>query len=347
MRPVKGHTIFVSLVLLVAPVTLRAQQNERFTFGKVDLAMLEQVDLLDKQYDKDGLVYHEEGLNAYINQVGRAMLPAGTEPERVKWNFKVLRDPMPNAFALPNGTIYVHTGLLSLLGNEDQLASVLAHEITHVTDRHTYLQYRDYRKKMAVLNVAMYVSSFAPGGNSWGLAIHLAGTLVPLIMIASINGYSRELEKDADIYSFTKLIEGDYDPREMQNTFRLLERKDEVDAGKVYYNDHPKLEDRISYISALVVSKSPKVVPDEILAERKMRYQTLSENVAREDSRMAVLSHRSRTALARATKLVDFHPNSADNLYAQAEAYRALGPWTPASDRTGIDRWWKEGTRHE
>ncbi len=142
------------------------QQIERFTFSDVDLAMLEQVELLDKKYDKDGMVYHDEALSAYLNQVGRAMIPAGVEPERVKWDFQVLKDPMPNAFALPNGTIYVHTGLLSLLENEDQLASVLAHEITHVTDRHGYLHYRDYRKKMAVANIVQYISSFAPGGNA-------------------------------------------------------------------------------------------------------------------------------------------------------------------------------------
>jgi tetratricopeptide (TPR) repeat protein len=77
-----------------------------------------------------------------------------------------------------------------------------------------------------------------------------------------------------------------------------------------------------------VASKSPNPIAPEILAERKMKYQTLTENVTREDIRLAILSHRPRTALARATKLLDFHPNSADNLYAAAEAYRSLGPWT-------------------
>jgi len=316
-------------VVLWASCLAWAQQSEHFTFTKVDLDMLDQVMLVDKKYERDGLVYRDEALTAYVNQVGRAMLPSASAPERVKWDFRILRDPMPNAFALPNGTIYVNSGLLSLLENEDQLASVLAHEITHVTDRHAYLHYRDYRKKMAVANITAYLSNYAPGGSSWGAAIHAVGALVPAMMAASINGYSRELERDADIYAFNKLIEGGYDPREMPNTFRLLERNDEADVQKAFYNDHPKLEDRIRYITALVTSKSPAVVAREVLDERKMRLQTLTENVDREDIRLAILSHRPRTALARATKLTDFHPNSPDNLFAKAEAFQALGPWTP------------------
>jgi predicted Zn-dependent protease len=320
---------FIVSLCLSSAIQLRAERKEPFTFGKVDLELLKQTQLVDQKYQKDGMTYHDEALEAYMNQVGRSMLPAGVDPERVKWSFHVLRDPTPNAMALPNGSIYVHTGLLSLLENEDQLASVLAHEITHVTDRHMYLEYHDYRTKTAIANIASYVSTLAPGASAWGAAIQVAGTIVPVIMAVSINGYSRELEKDADIYAFNKLIEGGYDPREMPNTFRLLERTDEVDLRTIYYDNHPQLEDRIRYISSLIRLRLPDAIAPEVLAERKMRYQTLTENVSREDIRLALLSHHPRIALARATKLVELHPNNPDDLYSRAEAYRSLGPWTP------------------
>jgi len=79
----------------------------------------------------------------------------------------------------------------------------------------------------------------APGGTNWGTAIQLASLVVPSVMITSIEGYRRELERNADVYSFNKLIEGNYEPREMPGVFRLLERKDEVEVTKLYYNDHP------------------------------------------------------------------------------------------------------------
>jgi predicted Zn-dependent protease len=305
------------------------EKGSNFTFTKVDLSLLEQVEALDRKLEKEGMVYHDEAMETYVNQVGRAMLPSGTAPERVKWEFRVTRDPMANAFALPNGSIYVTTGLASKLENEDQLASVLAHEITHVTDRHAYLAFRDYRKKATIASIASYAASVAPGGTAWGAAIILAGSIVPVVMVASINGYRRELEQDADMYAFNKLVEGNYDPKEMVNTFRLLEMNDEVNVYKIYYNDHPKLDDRIAYMTSLISSKPPVSVPLDVLAARRMKYLSLTEQVAREDIHLSILSNRPRTALARAKKLREFHPNSAENLCAEADAYRSLGPWTP------------------
>jgi beta-barrel assembly-enhancing protease len=325
----RNVTTLLVLCVIAAPA---AENTNAFTFTKIDLEFLDQAGLLDKKLEREGLVYHDQALNSYVAQVGLAMLPAGTAPEHVKYEFHVLRDPMPNAFALPNGSIYVNTGLLSLLENEDQLASVLAHEITHVTDRHGYLHYRDYRKKAAIASFAEYAAAMAPGGSTWGAVIRVAGLLVPAIMAASINGYSRELERDADIYSFNKLLEGNYDPKEMAGTFRLLSRKDEVDTTKLYYNDHPKLEERIAYITTLVNTKAPPAVPADVLAERRMKYQSLTEAVTRDDIRLAILSHKPRTARARAAKVLAFHPDSADNLFVMGETYRSLGPWTPAPE---------------
>src|SRR5271165_2407056 len=142
----------LSTLVLCASSLFAVENTNNFIFTKADLELLEQVELVDQKYQKEGLVYRDEALNSYVSQVGLSMLPAGTAPEHVTWRFKVLRDPMPNAFALPNGSVYVTTGLLSLLNNEDQLASVLAHEITHVTDRHGYLANRDYRKKSAIFS---------------------------------------------------------------------------------------------------------------------------------------------------------------------------------------------------
>jgi predicted Zn-dependent protease len=336
-------------VLFLCAVSLSAvEKGSNFTFTNADLKFLEQADLLDAQYEKSGLVYSkDEALSSYLTEIGLSMLPAGTAPERVTWKFKVLRDPMPNAFALPNGTIYVNSGLISLLQNEDQLASVLAHEITHVTDRHGYLANRDYRKKNTVISIAQAVGSYAPFGTSWGAALKLAAASVPALMNSSINGYSRELEKEADIYSFNKLIEGNYDPREMPNTFRLLEGKTEVNVQQAYYNDHPKLEDRIGYINDQITAKKPPPVPSDLLAQRKMKYQTLTETVDREDIRLAVSSHHSRTAVARATKLNDFHPDSAEDLYCLGQAYAALGPWTPRATEQELSGGQKEAQRLE
>jgi predicted Zn-dependent protease len=315
-------------VPVLCTAALLAAGTEPFSFTKIDIDLLEQTNLLDKRLEREGLVYHSRDLNAYVTQIGLSVVPLGLAVDRAQWQFRVLRDPMPNAFAMPNGSVYVNSGLLSLLENEDQLASVLAHEVTHVTDRHSFLHYRDYRKKAAIANISSYAARVASGSGDWGRVIGLAVSVLPVLMDASIRGYSRELERNADVYSFNKLVEGNYDPREMANTFRLLQRKDEVDLPENYYNDHPKLEERIKYLTELVQSRPPAEVAEEVRTARRTRYLDSTEAVDREDIYLALLSRRSRTALTRAQKLVDRHPDSADNLYCLAEAYRGLGPWT-------------------
>src|SRR5881227_2929035 len=103
-----------------------------FKFEKVDLDLLEQVNLLDKRFERDGLVYADEPTNVYLQRVGESLVPRDLKLEHVVWKFRALRDPVPNAFALPNGSIYVTTGLLALVDNESEVAAVLAHELTHV-----------------------------------------------------------------------------------------------------------------------------------------------------------------------------------------------------------------------
>ena len=153
--------------------------------------------------------------------------------------------------------------------------------------------------------------------------------MVVIVANASILGYSRELERDADMYAFNKMVEGNYDPNELVNTFRLLEKNEEVNVGKIYYNDHPKLDDRIAYMTSLISSKPPVSVPPDVLAARRMKYFSLTEKVDREDIHLSILSNHPRTALARAQKLLEFHPNSAEDLCVEADAYRSLGPWAP------------------
>ena len=136
--------------------------REEFKFGDVDLEILEQSDLLDTKLEHDGLVLQDEAANAYIRRIGQTLIPKGLELERVSWRFRILRDPQPNAFALPNGSIYITTGLIFLVDNESQLAAIIAHELTHVMRRHTYVQNRSNRKKFLTMNIMAAVGSYAP-----------------------------------------------------------------------------------------------------------------------------------------------------------------------------------------
>ncbi len=306
------------------------QKKDDFAFTKVDLDLLEQCNLLDKRLEKDGVVYLDESLNSYLDRVGKSVLPKDGTPERVEWRFHVLRDPLANAFALPNGSIYVNLGLLALLDNEAQLAAVLAHEVTHVLGRHSYLAFRSYRKKVLALNISSLVGAWSPfAGAAVGWSIYAIANVVPVMLVVSIYGYSRELEREADLYSVNRLSDSGYDAREVVNVFKLLQKDFEGDRIKLFYNDHPQLGERIVYVNKLIESSAAKRDLSESPASDKRRYLGTVEKAGRHNVQLDIDSGRFHTAVALSQKLVDFNPKASENLYYLAESYRALGPRAP------------------
>ena len=309
-----------------APAQSSTQTNETFKFGKVDLDLLEQVNLLDKRFEKEGLIYHEPILESYLDRVGQSVV-ADKKLENVVWQFHALRDAVPNAMALPNGSIYINTGLLALLDDEAELASVLAHEVIHVSKRHTYIQNRSMRKKILAINIFGAIASWNPVGGVAGAAISAVATISPFMLALSIFGYSRELEKEADLEGLKNLTAAGYAPDEMVNSFKLLQKDIEGEQLESFYSDHPKLRDRVNYIG-ISISATAKKMTDEELRMAKADYLTLTERVDRQDVELAILSERFRSAVYISQKLVDFHPNSSANVFYLAESYRTLGPRT-------------------
>jgi predicted Zn-dependent protease len=301
--------------------------REEFKFGEVDVEVLEQANLLDLRFERDGLVFADESANAYLRRVGQSLIPRGLELERVSWKFRALRDPQPNAFALPNGSIYVTTGLMTLLDNESQLAAIIAHELTHVMRRHTYVHNRSNRKKFLTMNVMAAVGAYAPGGIV-GAVITVVTTVAPFIMVATIYGYSRDLEREADHKGIDMMISAEYAPEEMVNVLKLLDKDIEGENIRLFYNDHPSLDERIKYLSSYLGSRADRVTHQMELNRERAAYFRNVEPVMRHDLQLAINAGRARSAVYLAQRLVDFHDDS-ENLFWLAESYRALGPRAP------------------
>lgn len=299
--------------------------NEEFQFGKVDLELLEQVNLVDRRFEREGIVLEDEATNVYLDRIGKVLIPKGLKLENVTWRFRAARDPEPNAFALPNGSIYVTTGLLALLDNESQLAAILAHELTHVMRRHTYLQNRSNRKKFLTMNIIAAVGAYAPGGVA-GAMITIVTAVAPFLVLATMFGYSRELEREADLKGIDMMISAEYPPEEMVKALQLLTNDIEGEQIKLFYNDHPELQERIKYLSSYLGARADKVTAQMELNREKNAYLQKSEPIMRHDIQLAISAARFRSAVYLAQKLVDFHPDLSENVFWLAEAYRTLGP---------------------
>jgi len=307
--------------LALSPGIVRAQEQQGpFKFTKIDLELLAKANQADQEFDRKGLVFDDPEAAAYIEEIGRKVIPEAPL-ENVKWRFLVLRDAQPNAFALPNGTIYVHSGLLAMLQNEAQLAGILGHEVTHVVNRHGYLENRSARKKMATANVFGALGG-AAFGNS--LAGSVLGSLIPSLIVSTIYGYNRELEHEADVYGLRAMARNGYSPDQMGATFELLKSGYEVQLNKEsrgLYTDHPRLDERIKYVSEM--AETLKIQGEPLV--RAAEYSRQMERVMRHDVPLEILIGRERTAVGVATRLTEMNPESAENAYLLGEAYRSLG----------------------
>ncbi|HEV2668889.1 MAG TPA: M48 family metalloprotease, partial [Blastocatellia bacterium] len=292
--------VIPALLLCFALTGLAAAQSptESFRFGDFDLELLDQAKHQDKRFEDQGLVYREPQLNAYLDRLGRSLLKPEDQLENLVWQFRVMRDPVVNAFAMPNGSIYVHTGLLARMENEAQLVGVLAHEIIHVRNRHTYLSYRSYRKKMLAINLIGLAGAYT-GMGGWG-----ASMAAQFMLQISVVGYTRELEKEADLEGARLLAASPYEPKAMVTAFESFMQKYDVDLrGEPFYGDHPKTKARIAYLNEWISKSAPKRETEPV-GLSKEDYQKNVAEVTRHDIQLAIDAGLYRTATALGKRLV-------------------------------------------
>ena len=176
-------------------------------------------------------LYEDGGVQEYVAEIGRRMAEASERPD-LPWTFRVLDDPVVNAFALPGGYVYVTRGIMSYMSSEAELASVLGHEIGHVTGRHGVERVSKAQLATIGLGVGMVVSEdFRQLGG-------LAQTGLGLLFLK----YSRDDEREADRLGLRYMTGGGYDAREAPGVFDMLGRvSDASGAGRVpgWLSTHP------------------------------------------------------------------------------------------------------------
>ena len=185
-------------------------------------------------------------LSEYLGIVGARLTQAMTGA-RQDFEFFGVRDPAINAFALPGGFIGVHTGLISAAETESELASVLAHEIAHVTQRHIARMLGQQRQMqlpvLAALAAAILLGRSRPDLATGATAAVQAGAASAQL------SYSRDFERDADRVGLQALGAAGYDARAMAAFFEKMQRSQRVaDDGTLpgYLRTHPVTTERIA-----------------------------------------------------------------------------------------------------
>ena len=193
-------------------------------------------------------VVPDEALQGYVGGIGREL--AGTsERAALPWEFHVVDDPSPNAFALPGGFIFVTRGLMSLMNSEAELAAVLGHEIGHVTARHSVSQLSRAQLAQLGLGVGMILS---PDLRGLGDAANAGLSLLFL-------KYGRDDERQSDELGFRYMLEHGYDVHEMDDVFNALQQAGRL-AGQspvpTWLASHPSEPERIEAVRDRIAAAS-------------------------------------------------------------------------------------------
>lgn len=211
----------------------------------------------------------------YVNRLG-SRLVAQAGPADASFRFFVLRDPMINAFATFGGYIGVNTGLLLSAQSESEVAGVLAHEISHVTQRHLARQVAEQRKVGVASVIGMALAILAARSNAQVATAALATT--EAASIQSQLSFSRDFEREADRVGFETLTKAGFDPQGMVTFFERLQRSGRVyeNNAPVYLRTHPLTVERITDMGHRASEMKIRPVPDSpefALVRAKLRAQ--------------------------------------------------------------------------
>ena len=180
-------------------------------------------------------------VSTYIQNLGQKLVARSDEPG-MRFHFFVVADPSVNAFAVPGGFIGVHTGLLLSAESEGELASVLAHEIAHITQRHIPRMLADQQRNMPAMAALLAAVLLAGSGGQAAAALATA-----TIAQQGIN-FTRASEEEADRVGISLLAQAGFDPRGMPAFFERMQRINRPNESNLpeFLRTHPVTTARIS-----------------------------------------------------------------------------------------------------
>ena len=165
-----------------------------------------------------------------------------------------------NAFAVPGGYIFIHTGMIRMAEREGELAGVMAHEISHVYARHM----SKMMEKSRMVNIASLIGALA--------SIFLGGALAQPLLVGSMAAgesamlkYSRDFEAEADSLGFKWMVKAGYNPRDMVTIFSKMNKQRWLEGGKIpiYLSTHPDVDNRIVELSHQLAIHQKELPPEK------------------------------------------------------------------------------------
>ena len=195
-----------------------------------------------REIEKELKIYTDPVVTAYIDQLGQH-LANYSQRKNITYHFKVVDTEAVNAFAVPGGYLYVNIGLIRAAENESELAGVIGHEIGHVVGKHGMKQMTRQLGLAAVAQLAL-------GEDQSKLEQMVAG----LAATGVLTKYSRDAEREADIYAVQEMYDAGIDPEGMATFFEKLRNLQKSRPSKLQqmFATHPLTTERITAVRSQI-----------------------------------------------------------------------------------------------
>ena len=202
-----------------------------------------------KMVKKEMTLINDPEITAYVNEAGQKILK-NVGPKYFDYHFFVIQDEGFNAFAMPGGYVFIHSGLLEAFDRESELEAVLAHEIGHVQGRHIARR-MDQMKKVTLASAATAIAGLFLGSGKAGTAIlATSGALNQSIALK----YSREDEEEADRRAYQWMCKAGYDPSGLSSVMKKIQQNRWLGSDSIpsYLSTHPGAGQRMTYLEYLL-----------------------------------------------------------------------------------------------
>lgn len=237
-------TWLVLFALCAMPISLAAQTQIKYHSNKYkvedDVKLGRQA---AAEVEQQMPLLNDSEVQGYVQRVGHRLvssIPSQFQQQQFQYFFKVINARDINAFALPGGPMYVNRGMIEAARTEGEMAGVMAHEISHVALRHGTAQATKGQKFGLLAGIAGIAGTILGGPQ--------VGQLAQAPFAVYFLKYSREYETEADILGAQILAQAGYDPRDLANMFRTIERQGGGSSGG-WFSSHPSPSDRYARIN--------------------------------------------------------------------------------------------------
>ena len=321
-----AHSIGIRLLLVVLAIAGCATNP---VTKKSELAFVseqQEISIGSQQYQPSqqqagGKFILDPALAAYVNEVGRKLVKVSDRPN-LPFEFVVINDSVPNAWALPGGKLGINRGLLTELKSEAELAAVLSHEIVHAAARHGA---RSVEQGTLLAAGAAIVSVLAADQKHAELIDFAAQGGATLLNFR----FGREHELEADQYGMDYLVRAGYDPKaavELQETFVRLSGGKEANWLTGMFATHPPSQERVDANRRKAAGLSANLFRGEDVYRQKLAFLLKSKPAyAAHDEGRKLLAKEPVQALAKADQALKLEPREAMFHALRGDALKKLG----------------------